>query len=536
MTDSRILRSSLFADDREKQVLFILFGLSLGVRLYMVFHTYVITNDGTLYIKLAKLISKGAVTEALSLWLPNLYPLALAFFQRVFFDWELSGQMVSTVFGSLAIIPFYFLVRSLFSRDVALVASILFAFHPYAVRFSAEVIRGPTFWFLLMMTLWVGWEAIGRKRLWLFVVSGIFGSLSFLVRPEGIFVLPLLAAWTILADVRTLRATYKKNVRFALVLLLVVPVVLSPAILYLKQKTGRWNWARAEQIPGITLSDLTMKEIKRNFDKVEVKSWDNGPQVQIESSRLKIFLSLAREQRLSIIVIETLNKFLKAMHPLLVIPLIFGAFRRKRVEYRMKEEVFLFSILVAFLLMLIRYGTVFIYISTRHVMVPVILCLPWAGVGVIEVEQVIRNAFQAAKFKGESLFGLKYLRWALVVAIVVALLPKTLASQRIDKIPIREAGIWIKENGPENPVVMGQDGLARVGFYAEGTFIGIPRNQDLIEFSKKRKVDFLALNQKDIENTRRGLTRFLDSEHFKEEIAFGTASGPYLIRIYSVRN
>jgi 4-amino-4-deoxy-L-arabinose transferase-like glycosyltransferase len=117
---------------------------------------------------MSKLISQGEAGAAFSLSFFNLYRFITAIFQKVFNEWELSAQMVSAVFSSLTSIPFYFLIRSLLGRTVTFISSILFIFHPYLVRYSAEVIQGPTFWFFPMMTLWVGWEAISRKRAWLF--------------------------------------------------------------------------------------------------------------------------------------------------------------------------------------------------------------------------------------------------------------------------------------------------------------------------------------------------------------------------------
>jgi hypothetical protein len=118
--------------------------------------------------------------------------------------------------------------------------------------------------------------------------------------------------------------------------------------------------------------------------------------------------------------------------------------------------------------------------------------------------------------------------------IVIALLPKTLASQRTERVPIREAGIWMKMNRPQNAVIMTQGELRRVTFYAEGIFVEIPRGADLLAYAKDREVDFLAFNQMTIEETHPGLTERLDSRYFREEVVFGKAPAPYVIRIYSV--
>ncbi len=52
----------------------------------------------------------------------------------------------------------------------------------------------------------------------------------------------------------------------------------------------------------------------------------------------------------------------------------------------------------------------------------------------------------------------------LVVALVLA--AKTVKPQRLDKLPIKEAGLWIAAQGLRDPVIMAHDG--RIGFYAKG--------------------------------------------------------------------
>ncbi len=138
--------------------------------------------------------------------------------------------------------------------------------------------------------------------------------------------------------------------------------------------------------------------------------------------------------------------------------------------------------------------------------------------------------------KKVALFG--NLRWILLTLIIFALIPKTFASQRTEKIPIKKAGIWMKEHGPGTPVIMTQGKLGkRISFYADGTFLEIPHNhQDLFKAARENRVKFLAINEKDYEEHYPGLIQSLNPEHFKKEVVIGNSSGRYVIRIYSVRN
>jgi hypothetical protein len=529
-------KSFPFLDVREGWIVFILLGSALGVRLYMVFHTYLITNDAMLYIRMAKLISEGETSAAFGMLFFNLYPLLIAAFQKVFLDWELSGQLVSAVFGMLTLFPFYLLVRSLFGRSVAFISSILFVFHPYLVRFSAEVIRGPTFWFFFVTTLWVGWEAISRKRAWLFFLTSLLGGASFLLRPEGIFVVPIVAVWVLLDDLKTFKSTYRQRIVLALILLLTVPILVSPAMLYLKKKTGHWFLGRAEDIPRLAVFDITMEGIEKDFDRMELNPWDDSSEAQTDLIRLREFLSLAKEHRVGIVGLEFLRKFQKAMHPLLVFLLLFGVIMRRSIPYRKREELFLLSVLVILFFVVLRYGMATFYMGTRHMMAPVILCLAWVGVGVVEVEHRIRRTVLGppSTVARRAISG--SIGWILLILIVLSLLPKTLAPQRLDKVPMREAGVWIEEHGPTDPVVMTQAKLARLVFYANGTFVEIPRDRNLHEYARKQGVDFLAVNERDIERSHPGLIDSLDPQQFKKEVILGNPSGRYVIRIYSVKS
>ncbi len=278
-----------------------------------------------------------------------------------------------------------------------------------------------------------------------------------------------------------------------------------------------------------------MKNIKGNFEKLDLKPWDNSLSAKVELTRLKTFLALAVDNRMIIIGIEAVRKFLKATHPLLFLLLVFGAIKRKRVYYHKREELFLLSVVLILFIIFVRYGTVYIHMTTRQMMAPVILSLAWVGIGVVEVDHRIRNRIRLANPNGTRVALFRYLQWILLGSIVLILLPKTLASQRFEKLPIKEAGIWMREHGPANPVVMAQGEMRRTVFYADGVFSEIPRNEDLLEFVKKNHVDFLAINEKNIEKSNPGLIHSLDPEYFHEEVVVGKSSERYVIRIYSVK-
>jgi 4-amino-4-deoxy-L-arabinose transferase-like glycosyltransferase len=362
----------------------IVLGVAFAVRFYMVLHTYVITNDGILYVDSARLISMGDLGETYNRYLFNLYPFFIAVFQKALHNWEFSAQMVSAIFGTLTIIPFYLLVSRVFNRPLALLSSIVFACHPYLVRYSADAIREPTFWFFFMLALWVGWEATVRKRIWLCVLVSVLGVMSFFVRIEGILVLPVVALWVFFREPRALRASIGRRVVLLLVVLFSAPVLLSPIVVYLERRTGVQVWSKVGQIAAIGSVDLRMKEIKRNINRLDLASADPTMEDE-ERVRLYDFLMMAKDHRIGVVGLEMIGKFLKTLHPILFIVLAFGVIRRKEMDYR-GAELYPLSFVVLSLLILLRGGTAFFYIGTRHMMVVAILSLLWVGAGLIEIE------------------------------------------------------------------------------------------------------------------------------------------------------
>ena len=75
--------------------------------------------------------------------------------------------------ASLAVLPLFGWLRRQFDDQVATVACILYAVHPKLLVFSPLMIRDPTFWFLLAMTLYLGWRAVVEVKWWLFFLTSV---------------------------------------------------------------------------------------------------------------------------------------------------------------------------------------------------------------------------------------------------------------------------------------------------------------------------------------------------------------------------
>ncbi len=165
---------------------------ALVVRLVVFWRTPVIAEDSFFYIYHAQKILAGAWEEALRCrykFIP-FSSLSIIPFYELVGDWILAGQM-SSVFWTLAgTVPLYLLSRQLFSARVALLMAVAYAFLPFFVKRSLDVLKGPPFWFFSLMGFYlVGRFGQEKRPFWLSLAS-----ISFLLasssRIEALIYLP----------------------------------------------------------------------------------------------------------------------------------------------------------------------------------------------------------------------------------------------------------------------------------------------------------------------------------------------------------
>jgi len=110
----------------------------------------------------------------------------------------------------------------------------------------------------------------------------------------------------------------------------------------------------------------------------------------------------------------------------------------------------------------------------------------------------------------------KHSTMILVLITIVSLAPKALKVQGEDKLPLKEAAIWIQENARNaSPVVMSNEPL--VAYYAGGEHTYIPPGsyESLVAFIRKNQVDYLVLGEKEV---KRGepFIRQLQPDNFRK--------------------
>lgn len=164
----------------------------LILRIYSAAMRCIINPDGTLYIYQASKMIHGQWSELLTCKLAYFSPLPL-FIAMAFGlcrDWIAAAQSVNILFGWACLFPLYFILRRYIDNTAATFTVLIYALMPLLVEGSANVIRGPIFWFCMAMGMlmfirqWDEKAPSNRFRLDL-LLSGLFFLLGAWARIEG---------------------------------------------------------------------------------------------------------------------------------------------------------------------------------------------------------------------------------------------------------------------------------------------------------------------------------------------------------------
>jgi 4-amino-4-deoxy-L-arabinose transferase-like glycosyltransferase len=142
----------------------LVFILGFAVRLFACYYTYVINSDGALYIHQARAIYYGQWDRLLfrSMGFLSIYPLLIVPAYAIFHDWIIAAKSVSFLFGSLTLIPVYFLLRQFCEKAISALCLLVFSLIPYMVDRSADVVRDPVYWFFVATGLCLFAMQIGK--------------------------------------------------------------------------------------------------------------------------------------------------------------------------------------------------------------------------------------------------------------------------------------------------------------------------------------------------------------------------------------
>lgn len=460
---------------REMLLLFTLVFMAFAVRIYSLRFFPVISTDGTSYVGAARALGMGDPT---TLGVSGFYPVLIWVASLFAPDFEAAGRYVSVLMGSMLIVPLYFLGRELYSRKVAIAASLLAIVWPSLVSFSCEVMTQATNATLVTAGLYLVWRTSVRPSLPGGCLAGFCLGLAYLTRPEGLLLFFLLPLALILYRGRELRAEWPLALSYAGGFLLLFGINL----VLVHQVSGEW------QISAKTDSALNDA----------LSYYLNKPDLGYVPGYVpKGYLDILRDHP-GFIVKNSILNIIAAWKTILPAPLwllatagfVSGGFGRERNMVRL----FLCSSLASLAVIVVFY-----YVSYGYVEVYLPVLFLWVACGAAWLEEKLAPGFHAGRY-GEWLSPPRLMLAAAAIYAVTIFMPQirgvvTDAEYHPDmdngRRDEKHLGLLLRESLPPGKIMTR---WARVAFYAEREWVNIPAGVDLdsiIKVARENGASFL---------------------------------------------
>jgi 4-amino-4-deoxy-L-arabinose transferase-like glycosyltransferase len=479
----------------EKQILLLLIGISFGLRLYAVLMAQGIANDSAAYGFWARDFLKGHFIKGLSAPAPPLYPFLISLFSLDTAHVEITGRFISLFFGTLTIIPLFYLVKGAIGQREAILSALFYSFHPYLVTYSGMLLTEATYWGLLILSVYFFWTGLKREKVWRVMISGVFLGLAYLTRPEGVGYVLVYLIWVVVDG--GLKKKWVKIFILSGVLILSVFIFVIPYILYLHQDTGQWLISKKAVA---VQTDL----LKENPEQVDPSiGIDQNKPVSGDSKILWITHNIIQ------FLPSVTYRYLRAYHFSLWLFLFFGLIRvrRKVIDY----ELFVASLVLFHLFSLSTFVS-----SSIRFSVPVIpFSLFWAGTGILEVKRYLEKIKISNPEKVIFLF---------ITVVILIQLPESLKPERRFRARQKEVGLWLKQNTPQGCLIMGNS--PQEAFYADREFrvlpLGISRHgipgksyNEIINYARIKGVRYILIDN-NIREMNPGFIESIQSTDLKE--------------------
>lgn len=485
-------------------------------------------SDSVTYVALARnLFSGHGYTE---FGLPHtihhpLYPILIGLIWQLTGNLVFSAQLISCLSGIILVIPVYLMASSMFNRRIGFTAALMTAIFPLLVYGSTEAFSESVYTLFLISGLTAGWYSFRSCLCCLPIFSGFFLGLGFLTHPLGITFLPLVVGFNLLMGVRR-GNFFRKNVPWALLIILGFTLVCFPFWIHLRSVTGNWQISgsshyqdfglRYDQVRGVEESKIIYDHMESLFGPNQSSQFDQ------KRDRMGLTELIFRYpgrflQIIRLNIIDGYKEAVKTAHYLAVPKILFMALLLLGLVI-MVAYVFI-------VLILGRDRAAMLYMSLMFVPMAVFLVIiiehryffPFIPLALIMLSHLLVNLWELCKNR-------LILKKILIILILVYFLVLTIGSGVIVCRKAVKAGIpyeykimgnWMKNNLPgieKEKVMMFRLG---VSYYAGcdwnvfywGDFPGLKN------YLKERGIKYLVIDDYKLHMIHPELRFLLDTKH-----------------------
>ena len=456
---------------RIQKILLLLLAMAFVLRIFLILFPEVIYSDGTEYIRCAKLILSGNWGGSKA---PPLYPVLIALVSLFTSNFELAGIWVSVIFGTLVILPVFYLGREIFNEKVGILSALFAAVHPYLYLSSGSVLTESVYHFLLTTAVLFGWHAFRRGRFWDILLFSLFTSLAYLTRPEAIGFLFIFCFWAFFIHPPQEKRHVLKRAGIAVLAILCFLIFSSPYLYQLRKETGRWEISKKFSISVGSASETEVGSLE---------SFTRTKKITLVSFIIEPLTVL---KKIGVGWFQALYKFQLGFHPLLFVLAILGFVWSMKGTSSKKGSFYLLSYFIFYLGLLLP----FLWIARRYTSMISTIALPWASLGFISLTEWIAPRLKEGRWKRK--FSVFFLLFVLIVIFIQG----RVIHGRDHRLIHRELGLWMKDHLSKNDKIMSR--LPQIAFYAEMPWVIMPEKsyEEIIEAAHSKEVRYLIVDEK----------------------------------------
>ena len=472
---STIWDESKLSQPKAWKALLLILLFAFVLRIFLIIFPEVIHNDATEYIRHAKQISSGDWSGGKA---PPLYPLLIAGGQAITKNYEMAGIWVSIIFGTLIVLPIFYLGRAIFDEKVGFLSALFVAVHPFLYKSSGSVLTESTYHFLLATSVLWGWYAFTRGRFSYILLFSFFTTLAYLTRPEAIGFVFIFSIWVLLINPPDVSRGWIKRVGVIILAIFGFLAFSSPFLVQIRKETGRWELSRKASV---SIGSLSGEEEVPSSETIKKKGLTL-------SSFIKNPLPVLG--KIGIGLLDSLYKFQQVYNPILFLLAVWGLtfLLKKKKPHSLKMSFYLMAYLFFF------FGLVlpFFWVTRRYTSQMISISIPWAACGFLGVSEWIHQRFDG---KGVR----KRIPAILLIFLLVGLfIQGRVIHTREHRVIQREVGLWMRENLPKESKVMSR--LPQEAFYAEFPWVRMlsEEYEVILGYARSKGVRYLLIEE-DIE-------------------------------------
>jgi 4-amino-4-deoxy-L-arabinose transferase-like glycosyltransferase len=472
-------------------VLILILFIAFALRLVLLFQPEVIHNDGTDYISHAKEVLAGNWAGGRS---SPVYPALIALaYHTLINNYELAGILVSVIFGTLLVLPVFYLGKEIFDEKVGVLSGLLVAVQRFLHTPSGSVLTESTYHFFIATLILFGWRAFRQGKFHQVLLFSFFTSLAFLTRPEGIGFLFVFFIWVLLINPPEGKRGWKKRGGIILLAIFCFLLFSSPYLIHLRKELGRWTISKKVFVSTGSLSEEEQASLKEAGvkEKINLPALAKKPLTllgRIGGGLLKSFIG-----------------FFQVLNPILFFLALLGwrkIFKMKS-SYTFKANFYILSHHVFFFAFVLPLY----WIERRYVSQMISFSIPWAALGCLEVAGWLPRWIEKEPLRKKVSLIL------LLLLLVGVFVHGRATSTRDIRVIRRETGLWMKEHLTKGSKMMSR--FPQEAFYAEMPWVPIgvrvKSYEEILLEARSNKVRYLILDET-IEKNSPGF-----SEKIKEE-------------------